>query len=178
EEKLAAGVIDDEDARRGLRNVAANGTVPLVAVVAFGMAPLVEAASTNWTVIAKLVFAGSVATVTADTLSSEIGSVHGEPRLITTFEKVPKGTDGGVSWQGEAVVLLSSVLIGAVCVGTGFVGLSESVWVFLGGVGGAHADSVLGATVEGSYRYVDNHVVNLTASVVGSTVSVLAYLLF
>ncbi|MFN7132546.1 MAG: DUF92 domain-containing protein [Myxococcales bacterium] len=32
----------------------------------------------------------------SDTLSSEIGGVFDSPRLITTLERVPPGTDGGV----------------------------------------------------------------------------------
>ena len=59
-----------------------------------------------------------------DTFASEIGSVlsRSEPYLITTFKKVPRGTNGGISIIGS----LASILGGT------FVGLSFYVGIILG----------------------------------------------
>ena len=59
-----------------------------------------------------------------DTWASELGSVlsRSEPYLITTFKKVPRGTNGGISLIGS----LASILGGT------FVGLAFYVGIILG----------------------------------------------
>lgn len=160
----------DHDSGRGFRNVFANGAVALVAVV-------VHAASSSPTVksFALLGFVGCMATATADTASSEIGSVAGEPRLITTLERVPPGTDGGVSWQGEVLTFAASVAVGVVAYAVGVLPVEGAFVAAFGGIVGAHADSVLGATVEG--WILDNEGVNLSACAVGAmTAGTVGYL--
>ena len=151
----------DHDRGRGFRNVFANGTVAFVAVVAHAVtsSPTVES-------FAVLGFVGCMATATADTASSEIGSVAGKPRLITTLEPVPPGTDGGVSWQGEVITVAASVSVGIVAYLVGVLPVEGAAVAALGGIAGAHADSFLGATVEG--WLLDNEGVNLSACVVGA----------
>ena len=80
---------------RTLKNVISNGIVPFI-MAAFG----------NYGG-----FIGSIATATADTLASEIG-VTVQPRLITTFKKVPPGTDGGISVLGTAAGIIGAGIIG------------------------------------------------------------------
>ncbi|MDY6774864.1 MAG: DUF92 domain-containing protein [Halobacteria archaeon] len=172
DDKIEMGVAEENDGARGATNVLANSAVGLVAVVVFGLGlgdPISE--------IAKLVFAGSLATATADTLSSEIGSVHETPRLITTFEKVSPGTDGGVTLQGEVVTVAASVFVAAVSAVLGVVPVETAVLVFvgLGGILGAHIDSVLGATVEGSL--MNNTGVNFAATASGGVGAAVLYLL-
>lgn len=151
----------DHDSGRGFRNVFANGSVAFVAVVvhAVSSSPTVES-------FALLGFVGCMATATADTASSEIGSVAGNPRLITTLERVPPGTDGGVSWQGEVITFAASVAVGVVAYAVGILSIEYAAVAALGGIVGAHADSVLGATVEG--WILDNEGVNFSACAVGA----------
>ncbi|XGI83396.1 TIGR00297 family protein [Halorutilales archaeon Cl-col2-1] len=169
-DKIDLGVAEENGGARGATNVLANSAVGLVAVVALGLdlgSPTAE--------ISKLVFAGSLATATADTLSSEIGSVHETPRLITTFEKVPPGTDGGVTVQGEVVTVAASVLVAYFSSALGVVPVETAGFVVVGGVVGAHIDSVLGATVEG--RLMDNTGVNFTAALGGGVGAAAPYIL-
>lgn len=161
EEKIALDVVDVGEDRRGFSNVMANGVVALAAAVAFGLSPDAVATST-----AALAFGGSIATATGDTLSSEIGSVHGEPRLITTMEHVPPGTDGGVSAVGEAVTVVGAVGIGVAATVLGVVGPGGMLAIAVGGVVGAHVDSLLGATLES--RFLGNDAVNLAACAAGA----------
>ena len=107
----------------------------------------------------------------SDTLSSEIGGLYDDPRLITTFERVDPGTDGAVTWQGEVAGLVGAGIIagiaGALFTSVDAVGTA----VVLGaGVAGMTVDSVLGATIEG--RIVDNQGVNLLATVAAAVVGV------
>ncbi|XP_006623064.1 transmembrane protein 19 [Apis dorsata] len=79
---------------------------------------------------------GAIACSNGDTWASEIGSVIAskDPFLITTLKRVPRGTNGGISW---AVVLQ----------------LATSQWpvIIIGGIGGfigSVIDSILGATLQ------------------------------
>jgi uncharacterized protein (TIGR00297 family) len=108
----------------------------------------------------------------SDTLSSEIGGLFDNPRLITTLRPVEPGTDGGVTWQGELAGVAGAVLIGVVT--ALLLPLADPVQgaaiVVLGGVGGMTVDSVLGATIEG--ERVGNQTVNFLATLSGALVSV------
>ncbi|XP_078075898.1 transmembrane protein 19 [Mustelus asterias] len=57
---------------------------------------------------------GALACSSGDTWASEIGSVasKSQPRLITTWEKVPIGTNGGVTFVGLASSLLGGMVVG------------------------------------------------------------------
>jgi len=149
---------------RGFSNVAANGSVALVAAVIYATAPDAAVASA-----ATAGFVGCMATAAADTSSSEIGSVAGEPRLITTLERVPPGTDGGVSWQGEVITVVAVSLVAAAAFVLGVVPAEGAAVAAFGGLVGAHVDSLLGATVEG--RWIGNEGVNFSACTVGAAVA-------
>jgi len=96
----------------------------------------------------------ALAEAAADTISSEIGQVFGgEPRIITTFKPVAKGSDGGITLVGTLAGALASLLVMligfAAMRGVHFPGYWVSI--FLGAVGGIFGvlfDSLLGATLE------------------------------
>src|SRR5699024_8540556 len=98
------------------------------------------------------VFAGSLAAAMADTLSSEVGGVFDSPRLITTLEPVPPGTDGGVTWQGVLAGVAGSVLVAGLAGLALPVSLIGVVVIATTGVIGTVVDSLLGALVE-NYRF-------------------------
>ncbi|XP_058111872.1 protein PGR-like [Magnolia sinica] len=104
---------------------------------------------------------GQYACCNGDTWSSEIGMLsNGQPRLITTFKAVRKGTNGAVTITGlvaaaaaGGVIGLTFVLFGlftAKC-NTDTVALKQLVVIPLAamaGLCGSLIDSLLGATVE------------------------------
>ncbi|MCX2819647.1 DUF92 domain-containing protein [Haladaptatus sp. F3-133] len=163
DEKTEMGLAEHTEGR-GFENVAANGVVALTSAIVY-------AAETDPTIeiAAGFAFVGCMATAAADTASSEIGTVAGEPRLVTTLERVPPGTDGGVSWQGEVVTVVAVAVVGATAYLAGVVPVSGAVAGAFAGLVGAHVDSVLGATVEG--RYLGNSGVNLSACTTGALVA-------
>ena len=169
--KLDRGIAQENEGARGSGNVLANSLVALAAVMG--------AAGSGSFDVSKSVFffafAGAVGAALADTLSSEIGGLYDNPRLITTLEVVEPGTDGAVTWQGELVGLTGATIIGLIAfAGFGGVTAAGAAAIVLAGVAGMTVDSVLGATVEG--RLFGNQAVNflatLSAALVGSALAV------
>lgn len=108
-------------------------------------------------------FIGIMASVTADTWATEIGSLSKQaPRSIRTGKRVAPGTSGGVSLTGLVASLLGGCLIGGVAGFLSTVGSSEMIlpmWKLLivggmSGLAGSLADSLLGATWQANYRCV------------------------
>jgi uncharacterized protein (TIGR00297 family) len=158
EEKLDRGIAQANRGARGSGNVLANSLVALFAVVAYAAGRHLGMGAS----VFRFAFAGAVAAALADTFSSEFGGLFDDPRLITTFETVAPGTDGGVTWQGAAAGLVGAALIAGL--GGIFFGFAPSAVALVAatGVVGMTVDSILGATMEGTR--LTNQSVNLLAT--------------
>ncbi|KYH26379.1 hypothetical protein HAPAU_14770 [Halalkalicoccus paucihalophilus] len=166
--KRARGVAEDNDGARGSGNVLGNSAVALVAVLGYAATPDPLSVPPG---VFFFAFAGSIATAMADTLSSEIGGVYDGPRLVTTGERVPPGTDGAVTWQGELAGFVGAIAVaGPAFVLFDVISPLGAALIATGGVAGMTADSLLGATVEN--RWLDNQGVNFLATLVGALVAV------
>ena len=148
-----------EKTTRNERQVIANGGVAALAALAG-----------SWPA-----FAGALAAATADTWASEIGRrSRTPPRLVTTGQLVPAGTDGGMTLLGTAggvvgagfVAGLSVLLPRALSPGSAHPGWFWAVITVAGGMGMV-LDSLLGATLQGKARWLDNDAVNLLATLAG-----------
>jgi len=169
--KRERGIAEDNEGARGSGNVLANSLVALFAVLGAAASPDIGVAPG----VFRFAFAGAVGTALADTLSSEIGGLYDNPRLITTLQVVEPGTDGAVTWQGELAGVAGAVVVA----GIGFltfpsIGVTGGVIIVTAAVAGMTTDSLLGATIEG--RLVDNQGVNflatLAAAVAGAALAV------
>jgi len=160
--KKSLGVCEASGGCRGPANVIANGAVPVLFAL-LNMA--------HESVLFAAGYVASVASVTADTLSSELGVLSRQkPVLITSLKPVKPGTDGGVTLLGEAAGVAGAMLVALLAALTGVapavVSLAAGV---AGGIIGFNIDSLLGATLE-RRRLLENTGVNLLSSFAGGVV--------
>lgn len=126
---------------RGWRNVAANGVVPFFVAVLYFVS--VHMGSTNDTLF-LVAFLASVAAITADKFSSEIGVLDKRVyMLVAGMAKVKPGVSGGVSMLGLVAGALGA---GCIAVLSYFYGVSVGLCLLIVVCGfiGDLADSVLG----------------------------------
>lgn len=183
--------------RRDAGQVFANGGLGMLLVLLSAVYPRSE-----W----ELLFVGVMAAVTADTWATEIGTLSGKPpRSVLTGRKLPTGASGGVSLPGTLAAAAGAAMIGAASwvlqqlagmQGPSFTALAAAG--LLGGLAGAFADSLLGATVQQmnrcdvcgrevesgvhcgrpavhhrGWRWMGNDAVNAVSSIVGGAVALL-----
>jgi uncharacterized protein (TIGR00297 family) len=163
--KVRRGIAEENEGARGSGNVLANSLMALFAVIAHAAGPRIPMVPQR---VFLFIFAGAVAAAMSDTLSSEIGGLYDNPRLITTFEVVEPGTDGAVTWQGELAGVVGALLIALICALFFEVGVLGVVVVVAAGIAGMTVDSLLGATIED--RWVGNQGVNFLATVAAGVV--------
>ena len=120
-------------------------------------------------------FAAALAEAAADTVSSECGqALRDRARLITTFESVPAGTDGGVTMAGCAGGLIGATLISAACVTVSLLPI-RLIWLpAIAGTLGMLADSILGAVFE-RRGALNNDAVNLLSTVIAAALGAILW---
>lgn len=169
--KEMLGVAEDRHGRTAAQvaaniGVAAVCGVPLTLVTIFNMGPVARV----W-LIGMLAALGEA---TADTLSSELGQVlGGEPRLLTTMRRVPRGTDGAVTAIGTLSGFVGATLVVAAAVPA--VGLRpEEAGVAMGAaMAGLFVDSLLGEWVE-RRGWLGNDAVNTLSTLAAALIAVAA----
>lgn len=162
EYKQRIGVEQDHGGARGYLNVFANGSVAAAAAVLWGV--------TSSPVFLAL-FVGSVATAAGDTMASEIGVTGGDPIMITSLAKVPAGTNGGVTWIGEAVAVLGALVVSLLSFFLGIIDIPAAIMCVLAGFIGTNIDSLVGALLENP-GMVGNAGTNFLATLCGGVCAV------
>jgi uncharacterized protein (TIGR00297 family) len=147
---------------------------------------------TPWLALA----AGAIAAMTADTWSTEVGTVlGGTPRVITSGHEVAPGTSGGITIAGTIAGVLGAV---SAALMVKVVGWRLSIpAIIAGGIVGFLVDSLLGSAVQerrwcdrcasaterrvhscgtttghrGGIRGCNNDIVNLLSSIAGAVVT-------
>lgn len=112
----------------------------------------------------------ALAEAAADTVSSEIGQVFGgEPLMLTTLQRVPPGTDGGVSLAGTFAGATAALIVAGVGSAMLFTDLPRqghftlAGMIGLAGTLGLLFDSLLGAMLERK-GYLNNDAVNFLST--------------
>ncbi len=115
-----------------------------------------------------LALSAALSEAAADTVSSELGQARSaKARLITTWEEVPAGTDGGVSWIGTLAGITAAAVVSWVCFLTKLVPFRWLGISILAAVAGTIADSYLGALLE-RRKLLSNDAVNFLGTVVAA----------
>ncbi len=142
--------------RRDMGQVLANGGLGAAVAVLSAVVPGRVVPNMLWFYL----FIGVMATVTADTWATELGTLSkAAPRLVTSGRVVEVGTSGGVSLLGTGVSFVGGLLIGLTA---GILGAAAGLIAWqampataligaLGGAAGSLLDSLLGATVQQIY---------------------------
>ena len=161
--KLRLGTAEKKDGRRASQ-VLANLAVAGACAAAYGYLQKE---------ILLLGLAAALAEAAADTVSSEVGqlSLH-EARLITNWEAVPAGTDGGVSWAGSLAGLAAAAAVSLVCFLANVIPGRLVAPAILAGAVGMIADSYMGAVLE-RRRLLKNDAVNFLGTVTAVAVAFL-----
>lgn len=160
------------EARHGrtAAQVAANLGVAAVCGV-----PLAKGAIFSTTPVERVWVIGMVAALaeaTADTLSSELGQVlGGEPRLLTTFRRVPRGTDGAVTAIGTLCGCAGAAVVVTVAMPSLHLGAREAVVAMVAAVLGLFADSLLGEWIE-RRGWLGNDAVNTLSTLIAALAAV------
>ncbi|NPA47313.1 MAG: DUF92 domain-containing protein [Thermococci archaeon] len=166
EYKLSRGLSSSGEDVRGAGNVWGNG-LPAVLF-------LIVEAIVHRDVFWAATFA-SIATVTGDTLASELGKIFGKrPIMITTLKPAKPGTNGAVSLPGEAFALLGAALIAPFSLPIATHKLAVAVAVVIGGFIGVNLDSIIGATLE-NRGLTNNNGTNFLAALLGGLAGALVF---
>ena len=187
EREQLVGAVLEKGGRRDAWQVVANGGL-------FGLAAILATVGDAYTWHA--VGIGAIAAATADTWSTEVGTVlGGTPRDIVTGRVVAPGTSGGITIAGSMAALAAAVLAAVVAAGVDW--SAPAIAIVSGGVVGSLVDSLLGATLQerrwcptcdapterrthtcgtstvhrGGIRGCDNDIVNLLSTIAGAVVT-------
>jgi uncharacterized protein (TIGR00297 family) len=166
--KLALGLAERKEGRNAWQ-VLAN-----LAVAALGSIVFSVNGNRVWLVAAL----AALAEAATDTVASEIGQYRGsDARMITTWERVPAGTDGGITISGSVTGLAAGFVITVVGAMGGMV-LQSQIWIpVAAGFAGMLIDSVLGATLQ-RRGWLSNQAVNFFATVAAAALATVAVLSF
>ena len=155
--KRDAGVAQADRGRRGAAHVAANCIVP-VALLVLGC----PAAA----------FAGALAAALADTLGTEVGTLFGrDPRSPLTFDPVPKGTPGGVSFAGTSAALGGACAMALAAWIFGWLPRAAILAVIAGGFLGSFAESFLADVRRRSGGRLDHEFANAFNTFAGALIA-------
>ena len=115
-----------------------------------------------------LALSAALSEAAADTVSSELGQARNEKaRLITTWQEVPAGTNGGVSWAGTLAGIVAATAVSWVCV---LAGLVPTKWLAISiaaAIAGMVGDSYLGALLE-RRALLNNDAVNFLGTLIAA----------
>jgi uncharacterized protein (TIGR00297 family) len=167
--KDALGIAQEKGGRRGARNAFANTSA--------GVLFAFLAMATPYSGMFFLAVAAAFATAASDTVASEIGQAYGRRHyLVTSFRKVPAGTDGAVSAEGTLAGILASLILGGIAFWTGLISLTGIGIVVAAAFVGTTLESYLGAAFQQAKR-IDNELVNFANTVAGGIAAILLFVL-
>lgn len=171
-QKEAEGIAEKRGGARGPENVwgsAFAATVCAIGVAAIRLGWL----DPGWESLLLLGYVASFSTKLADTTASEVGKAYGKRTfLITTFQPVPRGTEGAVSLEGTLAGIVGGVLISLVAYSLGMITLTGVVICTIAAFIATNLESVIGATLQSNIDWLSNELVNVINTIIGAVVAI------
>lgn len=166
-EKERLGIAEKNKGQRTAGQVLANGGVA-------ALAGLLAWNNPHQMVMWQLAAAAALSSASADTLSSELGSVYGKRFYnILSFKKNERGLDGVVSFEGTLWGIAGSGMIAVIYL-AGYGHSVHAIWIVLAGTAGNLADSILGASFERK-GWITNNWVNGLNTLLAAVLGIMCY---
>lgn len=164
--KIKFGLAENEHGERTMGQVFANGGAAAILALAAILFPSSEE-------ILFVAMGAAFSSATADTVSSELGTVYGKEFFnILSFKKDQRGENGVISLEGTIAGMVGSLIIATVF--SLYEGFNINfVIIFIAGTSGNIVDSLLGATVE-RQGWLGNNSVNFFNTI---SAAIIAYML-
>ena len=168
--KKNIGIAEKREGRRGPENVWGSAATGVIFAIMIKLNILNQS-------ILEVAFAASFAAKLADTFGSEIGKRFGRNTfLITTLQKVKKGTEGGISLEGTFASLFGSCLMSYFMLLLGIISTKDHFFIVLiSGFIATLAESIIGATYQEKY-HLSNEFVNFIQTTLSSIISIVLFL--
>ncbi|MEL6470374.1 MAG: TIGR00297 family protein [Cyanobacteria bacterium J06623_4] len=174
-EKEAYGIAEARGGIRGPGNVWGSAlTGAVCGLILLGLRWLNPSALTLWQPLLALGFVASLSTKLSDTTATEIGKAYGQRTfLITTFQAVPRGTEGAVSLEGTLAGVLGSVALAAAAWVLGLISAAGIGICAIAAFCATTVESLIGATIEEKLTWLTHDLVNIVNTTIGALVAVL-----
>jgi uncharacterized protein (TIGR00297 family) len=159
--KHQRGIAERGEGRNGWQ-ISANLGVAALSAVAFGVT-----GNGAWLISA----AAALSEAATDTVASEIGQTLSRTALlITTWEAVPAGTDGGITLAGTLSGVVAGTTIAAIATFSGLVPRTQFWIPVAAGVFGMLVDSLLGAVLQ-RRGWMNNEAVNFCGTLMAAALA-------
>ena len=149
----------------------------LTGLICCGLATFFSPSNPTLTSMFTLAYVASIATKLSDTFASEVGKAYGKTTfLITTFQKVPAGTEGAVSAEGTLAALVGAFILPLYGLSVGLLdGMNTVSIATIAAFLATFAESWIGAQIQGKkgFEWMTNEVVNFFNTVIGASLSII-----
>ena len=169
--KKEQGIAEKRGGRRGPENVWGSAATGLF------LAMMTKFNAAN-VVFFEIGFAASFAAKLADTFGSEIGKRFGKDTyLITSFKRVERGTEGGISLEGTFASVIGSIFMAFVMLSLSIISTkSHFTIVAVSGFLATLSESIIGAKFQYKYK-LSNEMVNAIQTSIASVFAMVALFL-
>ena len=167
EQKEAEGIAEERSGMRGAGNVWGSALTASICAVATLFSPV------PYKYLFVLGYVASFCTKLSDTTASEVGKAYGKTTyLITNLKSVPRGTEGAVSLEGTLAGAFASVVLAAVAWIIGLISPIGIVWCVVAAFIATTIESLIGATLESRFTWLNNDLVNFINTVLGAIAAI------
>lgn len=167
-QKQCEGIAEKNDGARGPANVWGSAAVAMI----FAILSYLNKESSE---LFKLAYVTSISTKLTDTFQSEVGKAFGKNTfLMTSLQKVPRGTEGAISIEGTLAGILASIIINISAYKLGIIDENKEILIsVVSSQVATFIESYIGAKYQ--KEFLNNELVNVINTLIGSLLSILFY---